>query len=170
MATIDIVLVIPLAWSLFRGFRKGLILELAMLAGLVAGIYIGLHFSRFAADFIRDNFHIHGAYLPLLSFAVVFFLIMTGVWLIGKLLEKFAEAVFLGIFNKILGALFGMIKMALILSFFLLILNGFAANHQIISQEQQQKSWLYKPISRLAIFLIPKIKVEEIKKQVLPQA
>lgn len=168
MAAVDIILGIPLAWAIYHGFRKGLILELAMLVGLVAGVYIGLHFSKFAADLIRDNLHLNGAYLPVLSFAVVFLMVMFGVYILGKILEKFAEALLLGFFNKIFGALFGLLRMAVMLSFILLILNSFSRDHEIISKEQQARSYLYKPVSSIAGWLMPKIKVEDLKKEVLP--
>ncbi|MCX6272497.1 MAG: CvpA family protein [Bacteroidetes bacterium] len=158
MSTIDLIFGIPLLWAAIRGFNKGLILELATLVGLVAGLWAGIHFSGFAADLLRDTFNIKEKYLTILSFSVVFVLVILAVISLGKLLEKSAEALSMGFFNKLAGALFSVLKTALILSFILFIINGFMPGHEIISKSRKEKSFLYGPVSSLAPLLLPKIK------------
>ncbi len=53
MNWLDIVLAIPLLWFTYKGFRNGLIIELASLAALILGIFIALHFSFYAEDYLR---------------------------------------------------------------------------------------------------------------------
>ncbi|MHC1706487.1 MAG: CvpA family protein [Bacteroidales bacterium] len=168
MSYIDLILGIPLAWAIYRGFKKGLILELAMLIGLIVGLYAGLHFSKVAAEMISSNFHIQGEWLPVVSFIVVFILVLLGVYIMGKLMEKTVEALMMGILNKVGGAIFSVLKMALILSFILFMLNGLAPDKSIFPREQQQKSFLYKPILSFANFLMPKINTGKIK-ETLPE-
>jgi membrane protein required for colicin V production len=163
MTTIDIVLAVPLAFAIYRGFKRGLILELAMLVGLVLGIYLGIHFSKAAAEFLKETFNANGPYLPILSFATVFVLVLIMVYFIGKLMEKTADLLMLGLLNKILGAFFGVIKMGMILSFFLFFLNSFSPSGSIISKSMAEKSYLYKTISSFAPVLLPKIKAEKQK-------
>ena len=50
MSKIDIILIIPLLWGAFMGFRKGLVLELASLVGLILGIYGAIKFCDFTAE------------------------------------------------------------------------------------------------------------------------
>ncbi len=168
MTSVDLVLAVPLAFAIYRGFKRGLILELAMLVGLVLGIYLGIHFSKAAAVFLRDTFQVNGPYLPVLSFAAVFILVLIMVWFIGKLMEKTADLLMLGLLNKILGAFFGVIKMAMILSFFLFFLNSFTPSGSIISKSMAEKSFLYKTISSFAPVLLPKIKSEKQKLDLNP--
>lgn len=158
MSIIDVILAIPLAWALYRGFRKGLILELATLVGLIAGLYAGLHFTAATSRYLCETFRINGSYLPVLAFSVIFILVILLVYFIGKMLEKTAETLMLGFINKIAGAFFSLIKMTLILSFLLFIINSFARGGSILSEEQQKKSYLYNPIADFAPMLLPKIK------------
>ena len=158
MTIIDFILAIPLAYAIYKGFKRGLILELATLAGFIIGIYVGIHFSRVAAQFISETFHYQSNWLHIIAFALVFLLVLLGTWFLGKLLEKTAEMLMLGIFNKILGAVFSLIKMTLILSFALFIINAFAPGNNIISQETAKKSILYKPVSTFAQIIVPKFK------------
>ncbi len=55
MNVLDIILAIPILWLAYKGFTKGLIIEISTLAALVLGIYASLHFSYITADFLRNN-------------------------------------------------------------------------------------------------------------------
>ena len=56
MNILDIILLIPIAWFAYRGFTRGFIIELVSLIALVAGIFLAIHFSWFAAEFLADHF------------------------------------------------------------------------------------------------------------------
>ena len=51
------------------------------------------------------------------SLALTFLLVVVTVHLLAKLLEKMLDLVALGLVNKLAGALFGLLKFALVLSF-----------------------------------------------------
>lgn len=154
MIWIDFIIGGFLAWAAISGLRKGFILELAMLLGLIVGVWAGLHFSKLAAALLKETFHLQGAYLPILSFVVVFIIVLIGVYFFGKILEKSAEVMLMGWINKLLGLVFGILKQALILSFILMILNNFASSGDIISKEQQQKSYFYNTVKGIAPLII----------------
>jgi len=168
MVWIDYIIGGLLLWAAISGLRKGFILELAGLLGLIIGIWAGLHFSRLAATFLKETFHLDGIYLPVLSFVVVFILVLLGVKLLGKILEKSAEVMLMGWLNSLLGLVFGILKQALILSFVLMILNTFASSGDILDKDQQQKSYCYKPIKSIAPLMLPAIK--SLKKEIVPQS
>ncbi|HRY32632.1 MAG TPA: CvpA family protein [Bacteroidales bacterium] len=147
----DLFLAVPLAWALYKGFRKGLILELATLIGWVVGLYAGLHFSHLALQWLKEQFHADAPWLPVLAFALVFLVVFLGVWLLGKLIDKTAGALMLGFFNKIGGAFFALMKMALILSFLILLLNRIFPENHPSRKKHQEKSLLYKPLSSIAV-------------------
>ena len=56
IGAVDAVLGIWLAWAMFNGFRKGLIIKVASIVALVLGIYAGFHFSSFAAEWLNQQF------------------------------------------------------------------------------------------------------------------
>jgi membrane protein required for colicin V production len=47
MNSIDILLIIPLVYAAWKGFKHGLIIEVFTLLALFVGIYVGIHFSDF---------------------------------------------------------------------------------------------------------------------------
>jgi membrane protein required for colicin V production len=158
MNFIDAIIAIPILWFSYKGFTKGLIIELATLIALLLGIYIAGHFSDYTADFLRDKMDFHSRYMSIISFSITFLGIVLLVMLFGKSLEKVVNVLLLSFVNKISGALFGLIKAAFVISTLIYILGTFDAEEKIISPELQQGSLLYKPVKTIAPAVFPIIK------------
>jgi len=161
MNYIDIILSIPLVWAIYKGFTKGFIIEVASLVAIILGVYGAIHFSYYISDILKMN----SPYLPLISFALTFLIIIVAVYLFAKLLEKSINLLALGFLNKLLGAFFGLLKVAFILSVLLIFINKINSKSNIISEESRKSSLLYNPISAIAPFIIPKLNFEVIKQK-----
>lgn len=157
MNYIDIIIVIPLIFAGFKGFTRGLVIELASLAGLILGIYAAYHFSAIAMPFISKIVHAEPAYQRMAAFAVTFLVVLIAVHLIGKLIEKIVDLVALGFANKLAGLAFGILKGALVISVILFVINTFASSW-IPKSNDTKESLLYNPVASLAPFLIGNIK------------
>ena len=73
----------------------------------------------------------------------------------GKILTKIANFAALGIVNKILGGVFGALKIALILSVVLTFFMGMNNAIPFVNKAQLNQSVLVKPIKNLAPLLFP---------------
>ena len=73
---LDIVLALPLIWGAYKGFKKGLIIEITTLIALVAGLYGAIKFSDLTAVYLQENWTIDERYMPILSFAITFIAIV----------------------------------------------------------------------------------------------
>ncbi len=151
----DVIIIIPLLWGAFKGFKKGLIIEVSSLVALFLGVWGGVKFSAISAKYLSEMFDISEKIMPLISFAITFIIIVIAVFALAKLLEKFIKMIALGLVNKITGAAFGMLKFALIISVVLNLVNNVNAELNFIEPEMQDSSLLYKPISSVALILIP---------------
>ena len=101
---------------------------------------------------------------------IIFIFILIIVHLIANALEKFVRAIALGIFSRIGGAIFGVIKMAFILSFLMYIVARIEFyDVTIIPKVPKANSKLYVPIEKLAPNLLPFLREEkeEIQKKVV---
>jgi membrane protein required for colicin V production len=154
----DIIIVIPLLWGAYKGFKKGLIIEVASLIALFLGIWGGVKFSFVSAKYLGEIFDISDKIMPLISFAITFIIIVIAVFALAKLLQKFIKMIALGTINKITGAAFGALKFGLIISVILNLVNNVNAEINFIKPEMEESSLLYKPVSKIAIILIPGIK------------
>jgi len=162
MNLIDAIIAIPLLWFSYKGFSKGLIIELATLIALLLGIYIAGHFSDYTADFLRQKMDFHSKYMSIISFSLTFLGIVMLVMLFGKSLEKVVNMLLLSFVNKITGALFGLIKAAFVISIVFYIFTTFELEDKIISQDLQEGSILYKPVKAIAPTVFPIIKESDI--------
>ncbi len=160
MNWLDIVLAIPLLWFMYKGFRNGLIIELASLAALVLGIFIALHFSFYAKEFLIDNFEIADNYLNIIAFAITFIIVAVLVYLVGKIIHKLVSIVALGFLNRLAGGVFGLLKAALVLSVILYFLNGFDSS--LIKAEVKENSFLYEHVESIVPMIIPRIDLDNI--------
>lgn len=154
----DIIFVIPLLWGAYKGFSKGFVLEIASLVALGLGVWGGLKFSYLSADYLSKLFDISEKLMPLISFSVVFIIIVIAVFLLAKLLQSVLKKAALGLVNKLLGLVFGVLKFAFILSIILNLVNVFNNEVEFITPEKKEVSFLYQPIEKVAQLIIPGIK------------
>lgn len=162
MAVIDIVLGALLLFGLVRGFMKGLFVEVASLVALIAGVYGAIHFSYFVAEFLQNKTEWNEKTINITAFAITFVLIILVISLAGKALTKLADFAALGILNKLLGGVFGALKIGLILSVLLIVFNKMNNTITFVDDEHIKDSILYKPVKSLAPMIFPSIiKAEE---------
>lgn len=169
MNGLDIALGIVLILGLYKGFKKGLFVELASLLGLIAGVFGAIYFSHIIGNLLANNVDWEPKYVNLAAFAATFTIIVVAISMAGKMLSKIADFTGLGIINKLLGALFGGLKVAFILSVALMWANDWGISGFIFADDKKEDSVLYEPIASIAPIILPdliedaKVIIEETK-------
>ena len=148
---LDIFIVCLIALGFYRGFSKGLIIELTSILALILGAYGSLKFSGLTFDFISTTFpnqleSIEQSYIKIFSFAFTFVIIIVSISVAGKALTKIAKILFLGFLNKLFGGLFGAIKYVLIVSFCFVFFENINSEFSFIDNENIESTFLYRPI------------------------
>jgi membrane protein required for colicin V production len=154
MNYLDIVLIVPLLWGLYKGISRGIVKEITSLLALILGIYGAIHFSAYTAPFVSKVFKIDPSYEPIVLFSITFILIVLGIRLLGFLLDKLISLAALSLLSRLTGAIFGVFKMTLILSTLILIVNTIDSKIEIIPKKHLKESILYQPISSLVPMLV----------------
>jgi len=157
MGVIDIVLGALILFGLVRGFMKGLFVEVASLAALIAGVYGAIHFSSFAAVFLQTKTEWTEQTINITAFAITFVIIVLAIGLAGKALTKLADFAALGIINKLAGGVFGALKIALILSVVLNVFDKLNNTITLLDDDTKQESIFYKPVKSLVPMIFPNI-------------
>ena len=164
MNSLDYILLIPLLYGLYRGFTKGLIIELASLVALTLGIYGALHFSSFTFEFLSHYVEIKTVYLQLASYGLTFLIIVMLISLTGKILTMLIKLVALGFINRMMGAIFGGIKVLLILAVFISFFGRFNKQFGMVNDEILSSSLMYNTIRIHIEQFYPNV-IEEFEKQ-----
>lgn len=155
MSIIDIVLGALLLFGLIRGAIKGLFVEIASLCALVLGVFGAIHFSYFVSDLLESKVDWDEKTMNIIAFATTFVIIVLAISLAGKALTKLADFAALGILNKLLGSVFGALKIGLILSVLLIVFNKLNKTLPFMEEDQLEESILYKPLKSLAPMIFP---------------
>ena len=152
---IDVILLLCLGWGAYQGFRKGFIKQFFMLLALVLAICGGFAFAGKLEPFMQKYFQLGDAALYFVSFIAVFFLLLILVNISGNIVSKIADFIALGLINRLAGALFGVFSNALILSALILLFGRVNDKKQFIEPENLEKTYLYKPIGKVAQAILP---------------
>ena len=147
---LDIIILVPLALFAWNGYKKGLIIEVASLAALVLGLYMAFFFSDFAAEMLNDLFDLDQKYVAVFAFLMTFIVVLFLVLTLGKALEKVVKILLLGLLDKLAGAVFGILKGALLLSILIFVINYFNFGDYLFKEEIRSKSIFYEPVESIA--------------------
>lgn len=104
-----------------RGLVKGFIVEIASLLALILGVYGAIRFSGFMAEWLVNYVSWKASYIDLAAFGLTFTLIIIAVSMLGKFFTKLAKIIMLNWLNRVLGLVFGALKMAVVSGVLLII-------------------------------------------------
>ncbi len=116
MNVLDIILIGLLVIGGVRGFRKGIILEIAGLFGLLLAVFGAFQFIDWGVSFIARFAEINAGLVTIISFVGIFLAIFFAVYIIGWLAKATVHITPFGIFDSIIGMLVGIFKWSFLIS------------------------------------------------------
>src|SRR5258706_3115335 len=139
---LDLVFAVIIILAIIKGYRRGLIVGIFSFVGIIIGLAAAIKLSTVVADYIGKAVKISEQWLPLISFAVVFFIVVLLVRLGANAIQKAAETIMLGWVNRIGGIIF---YIAIYITIFSVVL-FYADQIKIIRPATKEKSVTYSYI------------------------
>jgi len=158
MKGVDIIILVPVIWGLYKGFTKGLIAEVTQVAALILGVLLGTKLSYLLSDLLVNSAGLSEKYVPVVSFILIFVAVLVGLFLLSKALTGIAKKIALGWLNTIGGAILGGLKFMLIIGIVLQLVVSNDIKGRIISEETRQESIMLKPTLSITQFFSPYLK------------
>jgi membrane protein required for colicin V production len=115
----DILLLILLVLAVYKGWTKGFIMAIFVFISYFVALALAFHFSGTVEGYIRSNSSSDSKWYSFLAFILVMIAGIIAVRLVGKLIEKSAELMLLGLVNRMLGIL---VMATIYITFFAVIL------------------------------------------------
>ena len=143
MNLLDIILAVPMVWLMVRGWRKGLVREVATLVGILLGIWAAVHLSQWVSQLLG----LHGENSVIIAFFVTFVGALVLAYLLGRGVEKLLKAAKISLVNHIAGAALGLIKALCILAVLLTNIVSLDKGEVVITSKAKEESVLYKPVT-----------------------
>jgi membrane protein required for colicin V production len=132
--------------AVFNGIRKGLVVALFSLVGWILGLFAAFKFSDLAAEYLDDVISVSESTLSIISFVVVFAIVVLLVNLGAKIIEKTMELTLLGWVNRLGGIFF----YVLLYTFIFSVLIFFAEKTNLVNEEATSSSKVYQWVKPLA--------------------
>lgn len=154
MAFIDLILGGLLLYGLIKGIWKGLFAELAGLLSLIIGLFVAIKFSGFAGSLLEGHID-NQKHASIAAFAITFIAVVAGIIVLAKVFTKVASFAALGWLNRLLGGVFGFLKMALIVSVSLNFFLKINANNTFAEQQTLDDSLFFNPVLKISNTIFP---------------
>ena len=158
MNLIDVVILVPIIYAAWKGFKHGLIIEIFTLLALFVGLYAGIHFSDLTANILRKNVGLSSKYIPVIAFSITFLGIGAMVYFLGKTIERIIKVTQLTPINKLGGVFFSVLKYIYILSTILILLESYDEKIGFFPPKMKEESLLFHPIMQVSKTSIPGMK------------
>jgi membrane protein required for colicin V production len=136
---IDLFFAVIIIMACIKGFTKGLIIAVFSIVAFIVGLAAALKLSTAVAAWLGTSVSVSAKWLPFISFALVFFIVILLVRWGAKLIEKIFKMALLGWVNKLGGIVFYLALYTIIFSIFLF----YAEKIQLIQPSVIQASSTY---------------------------
>lgn len=125
MKLLDILILIPLLWGAIHGYRKGLLIEIIGIAGLVVAMILGFKFLGLGMEVLTPYFGDGTAkrILPYIGFSAVFFPTIFLLNQFGYRIRRSLRYSILGTFDSFAGAMVGIFTWVFGISVFFWLVN-----------------------------------------------
>ena len=157
MSFFDIIVAALLVYSLYKGIKNGLFVEVASFISLLLGIYLAIKFSSLMSSMISKHVSWNPTNIQITAFVLTFIVVVIGVYFLAKILTGIADFAMLGWMNKLGGGFFRILKTILILSIFIALFEKINFNNTFAKKETLDKSIFYNPVKKVAAFVYPSI-------------
>lgn len=148
MNWIDIIVLIPLCWFAYKGFRNGFLQEVISLCALFLGVFISFKFSDLVVMWLTGT-----SFARPVSFLLCFLVILLLVNLLGGVLKRTLKPVFSEFIDKLLGILFGVLKVAVVFTVIFYFIDSVDKKEVFIKKEVKEQSVAYRAISPIMSFM-----------------
>jgi membrane protein required for colicin V production len=150
MNVLDLVLILILLWGGIAGYRNGFFREAAALLGLIMGIFLAIIAADIAGRVLTGLVNWNPLPVRIIVFLLVFVLIALLLRALGDALTRVFKVILLNFFNRLAGFVFGLAKVALLLSLMLFLLRLLDERWTFIPGAWVEGSLLYARMEALA--------------------
>ena len=136
---LDLIFAVVIVLAMLKGYQRGLIVGLFSLVAVIIGLAAAMKLSTVAAGYIGKTVKISQEWLPVISFAIVFILVVLLIRLGANAIERTVEVVMLGWLNKLGGILLYAVIYTIVFS----VLLFYAEQIKLVKAETIQQSVVY---------------------------
>ena len=115
MNLIDSICLIILIYGSYKGFKNGIVGEVLSFLGILLGIYLSKTYYLVIDEYLVTVFDSTNQLVSIISVILIFSVTIILSKILSKVITKALNVMALGLLNKLIGSVFGLLKYLLIL-------------------------------------------------------
>lgn len=148
---IDLFLIVLLIWSLFSGWRNGLIKEVVSTVGFLVGLFVAATCYSTLGEYLSVDGSETNQVTSIIAFFILWIIIPIALGFAANLLTRALKGMQLGIPNSLLGAVVSFVKFLILIS---CVLNVMSALN-ILDEAKRKESALFDPVCNVVRSFLP---------------
>jgi membrane protein required for colicin V production len=137
--TLDVLYLILMVFAVIKGISRGLIVGVFSILAFIIGLAAALKLSAVVAQKLQQSADVHGPWLPVLSFLLVFIIVVVIISTLARLIDKAFDFALLGWVDSLGGIILYVIIYTILFS----VLLFFAENIGLVKPETIAASITY---------------------------
>ena len=117
--TIDILFLIIIVFAIIKGISRGLIVGIFSILAFIVGLAAALKLSALVAQKLQQGTSAPGPWLPVISFILVFLVVLVLINLLARLIDKAFDVALLGWVDSLGGMVLYVVIYTVLFSVFL---------------------------------------------------
>lgn len=154
MNLIDSICLIILIYGSYKGFRNGIVGELLSFLGILLGIYLSKTYYPIADEYLATIFDSTNQLISLISVILIFSVTIIMTKILSKVITKALNVMALGLLNKLIGSIFGLLKYLLILCIITFIFLEANDIFVFIETNKIEKTQIFSKIQKINDYIL----------------
>jgi len=154
MNLLDYIIIAVMIYLIIKGIMRGFVREICSLTGVILGICLGNLFQPWVTDLLRPSLP-STEYLPLISFAVIFAVILILFNLIGWIINLSSKKIFLGWLDRTLGAFLAIVKGVIVAYLVIVMLTFYIPTQTPLIGGSTLAPWIIRSYQSMISILSP---------------
>ena len=155
METLDLIIAGIIGIGAVSGFIKGGLKQFAGIVGLIVGLLLARAMYVALGQRLAVELNTSVTIAQVIAFLMIWIIVPLILSLVASALTKMIEVIHLGIINRLLGALLGGAKYALLLSLLIGFIEYIDDKNTLVDKKIKEASELYYPVEGLLDWCIP---------------
>ena len=132
LSILDIGLLVFFMFFIIKGYNSGFVRQTSTLLGLLVALIMAVNYFLYLEEYLRPYLNVSPTLLQFISFAIIFILCNVVIHLLGMMVKRILDLLFLDPLDHIAGAFFGLVKGGVIAYFLVIFLTR--VPHQQVEQ------------------------------------
>ena len=154
MNLIDSICLIILIYGSYKGFKNGIVSEVLSFFGILLGIYLSKKYYLSVDKYLVTVFDSTNQMVSLISVILIFTLTIIFSKILSKVITKALNIMALGLLNKLIGSVFGLLKYLLILCVITFIFSKANDLFVFIETNKVEETQIFSKIQKINDYIL----------------